>query len=67
MSLWKQLACVLLLTPALWAADLAVLENGYTIRHERREQRGDITRLWLSSDPNSFIDVPNEQIDHFEP
>jgi soluble lytic murein transglycosylase-like protein len=67
MSLWKQIACALLLAPTLWAADLAVLDNGYTIRHERREQRGDITRLWLTSDPNSFIDVPNEQIDHFEP
>jgi len=67
MSLWKQLACALLLTPTLWAADLAVLDNGYTIRHERREQRGDITRLWLTSDPSSFIDIPNEQIDHFEP
>src|SRR5512136_2217260 len=67
MSLWKQLACAVLLTPTLWAADLAVLDNGYTIRHERREQRGEITRLYISGDPTSFIDVPNELIDHFEP
>lgn len=67
MSLWKTIACALLLTSAVWAADLAVLQNGYSIRHERRELRGDITRLYTSSDPNSFIDVPTEQIDHFEP
>lgn len=67
MSLCKTIAGLILLTPTLWAADLAVLENGYTIRHQRREQRGEITRLYISGDPTSFIDVPNEQIDHFEP
>ncbi len=67
MSLWKTIACALLLTSAVSAADLAVLQNGYSIRHEHREQRGDMTRLYTSSDPNSFVDVPTEQIDHFEP
>jgi soluble lytic murein transglycosylase-like protein len=67
MSLWKTIACTLLLTSAVWAADLAVLQNGYNIRHERREQRGDMTRLYTSSDPDSFVDVPTDQIDHFEP
>jgi soluble lytic murein transglycosylase-like protein len=66
MSLRKTIACTLLLTSAVWAADLAILQNGYSIRHERRELRGDVTRLYTSSDPNSFIDVPTEQIDHFE-
>ena len=39
------LGCAL---PAL-AADIAVLRNGFEIRHERREVAGDRTRLYVSS------------------
>jgi soluble lytic murein transglycosylase-like protein len=48
--------------PAL-AADLAVLHNGFTIRHESRQQVGSITRLFLET---GFVDVPSISIDHFE-
>ena len=48
------------------AADLAILSNGNSIRHERRRTVGLITRLYLGADDESFIDVPSKQIDHFE-
>ena len=48
------------------AADLAILRNGNSIRHERRETVGPVTRLYLSNLSNGYIDIPNDQIDHFE-
>lgn len=51
--------------PAL-AADLAVLHNGFSIRHEHREVQGNVTRLYLTAGNSGYVDVPNNQIDHFE-
>jgi soluble lytic murein transglycosylase-like protein len=48
------------------AADSAVLRNGFSIRHERREVIGTVTRLYTSADKSSFVDVPTAEIDHFE-
>jgi len=48
------------------AADTAVLRNGFSIRHERRRILGTITRLYVSADDSSFVDVPTAEIDHFE-
>ena len=59
------LTLVLASLPAL-AADLAVLRNGFSIRHERREVQGATTRLYLATNDSGYVDVPNEQIDHFE-
>jgi len=58
----------LLATTALpcLAADSAVLRNGFSIRHERRQIIGTITRLYTSHDNSSFVDVPTAEIDHFE-
>lgn len=48
------------------ATDAAVLRNGFSIRHERRQVIGTITRLYVGGDDSSFVDIPTEQIDHFE-
>jgi soluble lytic murein transglycosylase-like protein len=48
------------------AADTAVLRNGFSIRHERRQVIGTITRLYVDGDDSSFVDVPTAEIDHFE-
>src|SRR5271155_2699043 len=48
------------------AADTAVLRNGFSIRHERRQVVGTITRLYIDGDNSSFVDVPTAEIDHFE-
>jgi len=48
------------------ASEVAVLRNGFSIRHERRKVVGDITRLYVSADGSSFVDVPTIEIEHFE-
>jgi soluble lytic murein transglycosylase-like protein len=48
------------------ASEVAVLRNGFSIRHERRKVVGDITRLYVSADGSSFVDVPTVEIEHFE-
>ena len=49
-----------------FAGEVAVLRNGFSIRHERREVVGDVTRLYVSADGSSFVDVPTAEIEHFE-
>ena len=48
------------------AADLAVLRNGFTIRHERREVLSQVTRLYLSATGTGYVDVPTQDIVSFE-
>lgn len=59
------IASILAAVPCL-AAEVAVLKNGFSIRHERHEIVGDVTRLYTSTDGSSFVDVPTAQLDHFE-
>jgi hypothetical protein len=49
-----------------WAGEMAVLRNGFSIRHERREVIGDVTRLYVTADGSSYVDVPTVEIEHFE-
>jgi len=48
------------------AADFAVLSNGFSIRHERREVIGPVTRLYLGADADGYVDVPTSFIDRFD-
>jgi len=48
------------------AADLAILHNGNSIRHERHEVVGSVTRLYLSDSANGYIEIPTAQIERFE-
>lgn len=57
---------IVTLGPCATAADLAVLRNGFTIRHEHRVTMGDTTRLFFSSDDSNFLDVPTSEISAFE-
>jgi soluble lytic murein transglycosylase-like protein len=54
------------ITPWANGADVAVLRNGFSIRHERREVVGSVTRLYLGSDRDGYVDVPTDEIDRFE-
>jgi len=40
----------------------AVLQNGFSIHHLRRETLGQTTRLFVSNEASSYIDVPTAQI-----
>ena len=48
------------------AAELAILRNGFAIRHERRETLDTVTRLYLLKAPDNYIDVPTAEIVRFE-
>jgi soluble lytic murein transglycosylase-like protein len=45
---------------------LAILRNGFSIRHEHRLVMGANTRLYLAADDSSFTDVPSEEITGYE-
>ena len=60
------ICAVAMLTLPASAADLARLRNGFTIRHEHRAAVGENTRLFLSVDDTSYIDVPTAEIEGFE-
>ncbi len=49
-----------------FAADLAILHNGFSVRHERRENLGAVTRLYLSAGNSSYVDIATNQIERFE-
>lgn len=58
----------MLLASPMYAAEMANLRNGFSIRHEHHEVAGDTTRLYMSSDPSGgYVDVPTAQIESFEP
>src|ERR1700735_3107455 len=58
--------CLAVLTASALAADSAILRNGFSIRHERRQIIGTVTRLCIDGDQSSFVDIPTAEIDHFE-
>jgi hypothetical protein len=49
-----------------FAEEVAVLKNGFSIRHERREIIGETTRLYTKVDGSSYVDVRTADIEHFE-
>ena len=59
-------ALVLLPSLSTPAEERALLRNGATIRHERREVRSDMTRLYLAGAENNYIDVATDDIVGFE-
>src|SRR5438270_6132663 len=63
----KKLICLLALLGSAFAADNALLRNGFAIRHERREilENGATTRLYVSAN-GDFIDVHSADIATFE-
>ena len=64
----RYLITALLLVGTAFAADNALLRNGFSIRHERREvlKDGVTTRLYLSAKTDDFIDVRTTDIADFE-
>lgn len=51
----------------MYAAEMANLRNGFSLRHERHEVVGDTTRLYLGTDSTAgFVDVATADIESFE-
>ncbi len=69
MRFYKPFAIALVLLGAQLSAlgsEMAVLRNGFSIRHERREQIGKFTRLY-TGDQQGYVDVLTDSIASFEP
>lgn len=66
MSILRKLAVLVLLSSVSFATDVAILQNGFSIRHEHRETVGLVTRLYTTADNSAFVDIPSSDIDHFE-
>jgi soluble lytic murein transglycosylase-like protein len=47
-------------------AEIAVLRNGFSIRHEHHEGRGAQTRLYLDKTQDNYVEVPTTDIAGFE-
>ena len=62
----RAIVVIALMAVPCFAGEVAVLKNGFSIRHERREVVGDVTRLYVNADGSSFVDVPTAEIEHFE-
>lgn len=61
------LAALAALSASAFAADIAVLRSGFTIRHQRREVMGATTRLFFESGKQSgWIDVPTAEIASYQ-
>jgi soluble lytic murein transglycosylase-like protein len=66
---WKVALCalsVVFFPRPVFAADLAILSNGFSIRHDHRVVMGATTRLFLTADGSSFTDVPTAEITSYE-
>jgi len=57
---------VLSLAGAAPAADIAILRNGFNLRHDHRIVMGETTRLFTSADDSSFTDISTADITGFE-
>ncbi len=69
MRFYRPFAIAVLLLGAQLSAlgsEMAVLRNGFSIRHERREQIGKFTRLY-TGDQQGYVDVLTDSIASFEP
>src|SRR5215470_3937621 len=48
------------------AGEVAVLRNGFSIRHEHRAVVGTNTRLYLDGGTASYVDIPTANIEGFK-
>jgi soluble lytic murein transglycosylase-like protein len=60
------LAALALSSGAARSAELAELRNGFLVHVNHRETRGKITRLYLDSGSENFVDVSPDQIVRYE-
>ena len=65
--IWKIVVLAVLAATSAFAAEKAVLRNGFEIRHEAREEIGASTRLYVNADHSAgYVDVPTAEISAFE-
>ncbi len=62
----RAILVVVLVSIPCFAGEVAFLKNGFSIRYDRKEVVGDLTRLYTNADGSNFVDVPTDDIEHFE-
>jgi soluble lytic murein transglycosylase-like protein len=65
MRLPRLAATLLLLSSTVFAAEIAELRNGFSIRHRTRETRDGLVRLYIDEQKTSFVDVPAAEIESY--
>jgi len=67
MKLWLQFGLIFgLAVSSAFGSELAILHNGFSIRHEKSEIVGTVTRLYLGADRTGYVDIPTAEIERFE-
>lgn len=61
----RLITILLLASSTVFAAEIAELRNGFSIRHRTREMHDGLVRLYIDDQKTSFIDVPSEQIESY--
>jgi soluble lytic murein transglycosylase-like protein len=61
----RLITTLLLLTGTVFAAEIAELRNGFTIRHRTREIRDGSVRLYMDEQKKSFIDLPASEVESY--
>ncbi len=61
----RLLATLLLLSSTVFAAEIAELRNGFSIRHRTHETRDGLVRLYIDDQKSSFVDIPVDQIESY--
>lgn len=67
MKFFSKIGVLLLLGAcSAFAGEIAVLSNGFSIRHDHRAVLDQVTRLYLSSGNDSYVDIPTAEIVRFD-
>ncbi len=66
-QLWFALAIVISSAGTLFARQSAVLRNGFSISHDHHRQMGPVTRLFLSTSDDEYVDISSADIVSYEP
>ena len=61
----RLIAILLMFTGIVFAAEIAELRNGFTIRHRTREMRDGLVRLYIDDQKKSFVDVPASEVESY--
>ena len=61
----RLITTLLLLTGTIFAAEIAELRNGFTIRHRTREIHDGSVRLYMDEQKKSFIDLPVSEVEGY--
>jgi hypothetical protein len=65
MRFLRLIAVLLLASSTVFAAEIAELRNGFSIRHRTHETHDGLVRLYIDDQKTSFIDVPAAEIESY--